>query len=203
MRNFFAISVAFALPVAGRCETVKVFFDGVQEDLREPPVLRNGRALLGLRETFDRLGAVVYYDSSTRRITAWRAERTIEITIGRGEAIVDGNSVHLDQPPIIEGNTTYVPLRFIGEALGAGVKYVGSRNSVYIDTKAMGFFDEKAPFEAGDEVLYLYRREWHPAKILGVTDHPKSEDVYKIEFKEPSGRVIRPSVGRRYLRTAQ
>lgn len=181
-------------------QEVKVFFDNQAEDMREPPILRGGRTLMGLRETFDRLGAVVYYDASTKQITAWRAERTINIQIGRAEAMVDGRTIKLDQPPIMEGRTTYVPLRFLSESLGAGVKYVGSTNSVYIDTTTMKFFDEMAPFKVGDTVWYLYRREWHPAKVLKVTDLRDKEDVYQIEFKEPSGRVITPSVGRRYIR---
>lgn len=181
-------------------QEVHVFFDGVEESLREPAILRGGRTLLGLRETFDRLGAVVYYDSSTRQVTAWRAERTILIQIDRPEAMIDGRTVTMDQPPIIVGSSTYVPLRFLSEALGAEVKYVSSSNSAFINTKTMNFFNETAPFKAGDTVYYLYRREWSPAKVLKVTDYPDKEDVYLIEFKEPSGRVITPSVGRRYVR---
>ena len=181
-------------------QEVKVYFDGSMEDMREPPILRGGRTLMGLRETFDRLGAVVYFDSTTKQITAWRGERTVTLQIGRTEAMVDGRTLTLDQPPIIEGRTTFVPLRFLSEALGANVKYVGSSNSVYVDTASMGFFNEKAPFKVGDDILYLYRRQWLPAKVLKVNDLADKEDVYLIEFKEPSGRVIKPSVGRRYVR---
>lgn len=120
------------------------------------------------------------------------------------ECVTGGGLRHrtltMDQPPIIEGRSTYVPLRFLSEALGADCKYVGSSNSVYIETPPMGFFNEKAPFKAGDRVMYLYRRDWHPAKVLSVNDLAQGEDTYKIEFREPSGRVITPSVGRRYIR---
>lgn len=181
-------------------QEVHVFFDGVEEDLREPAILRGGRTLLGLRKTFDRLGAVVYFDSSTKQITAWRGERTILIQIDRPEAMIDGRTITMDQPPIIVGRSTYVPLRFLSEALGAEVKYVSSSNSAYIVTKTMNFFNEKAPFKVGDTVHYLYRRRWSPATVLEVTDHPDKEDQYLIEFREPSGRVIKLHVGRRYVR---
>lgn len=182
-------------------QEVHVFIDGKEENLREPAILRGGRTLLGLRETFDILGAVVYFDSSTKQIMAWRSERTITLQLGRAEAMVDGRTLTLDQPPLVVNNRhTYVPLRFLGEALGAGVKYVGSSNSVYIETGPMRFFNEPAPFRAGDACLYLYRREWHPAKVLAANDYPNTEDTYRIEFKEPSGRIITPTVGRRYLR---
>jgi hypothetical protein len=189
-----------SLSLLASAQEVRVFFDGKEKSLREPAILRGGRTLLGLREMFDNLGAVVYYNSSTKQITAWRAERTIMIEIGRDEATVDGRTIKLDQAPMIEGRTTYVPLRFLSESLGAGVKYVGSSNSVFVETPPMNFFNEPAPFKAGDSVLYLYRLDWHPAKVLKVTDYPDKEDVYQIEFTEPSGRKITPSVGRRYVR---
>lgn len=199
MRNL-VLFVALAFAQLASAQEVRVFFDGTEEDLREPAILRGGRTLLGLRETFDRLGCVVYYDSRTRQITAWRAERTIMIQIDRAEAMIDGRTITMDQPPIIVGRATYVPLRFLSEALGAEVRYVSSTNSAYIETGPMRFFNETAPFKVGDSVYYLYRREWHPAKVLKVTDHENSEDIYVIEFREPTGRVITPSVGRRYVR---
>lgn len=194
------VFVGLCLSALTYAQQVKVYFDGEVEDMREPPILRGGRTLLGLREVFDRLGCVVYYDSRTKTITAWRAERTINLQIGRAEAMIDGRTVTLDQPPIIEGRTTYVPLRFISESLGAGCKYVGSENSVYIDSKAMRYFSESAPFKAGDKALYLYRREWHHCTILKVYDNADQEDSYQIDFTEPSGRKITPTVLRRYVR---
>ncbi|BBO23451.1 MAG: copper amine oxidase N-terminal domain-containing protein [Fimbriimonadaceae bacterium] len=202
MSKIVPLLIGLLATALAQSQEVRVFIDGIEEELREPPILRGGRTLLGLRKTFDLLGAVVYYDSATKQITAWRAERTIQIQIGNPEAMIDGRSLKMDQPPIIENKSTYVPLRFLGEALGAGVKYVGSTNSVYIDTAPMGFFNEKAPFKAGDKVLYLYRRQWLPATVVQVFDHDDVEDQYVIDFVEPSGRKIRISPGRRYIRKA-
>lgn len=183
---------------------ITVYYDGVLDDAGTKPILRNGRTLVPLREIFDRLGAVVYYSPSDKRILAWRAESDVELQVNSREAKVNGQTVMLDSPPIIHqsdrGAVTMVPARFISDALKAGVKYDGSVNQVHIDTTTMGFFDEVAPFNAGDEVLTLYRREWHPATIMSVIDHDDKEDKYLIRFVEPSGRVITPNVGRRYIR---
>ncbi|MCC6351328.1 MAG: copper amine oxidase N-terminal domain-containing protein [Fimbriimonadaceae bacterium] len=202
MSKIVPVLIGLLSTALAQSQEVPVFIDGIEEELREPPILRGGRTLLGLRKTFDLLGAVVYFDSATKQITAWRAERTIQLQIGNLEAKIDGRTVTLDQPPIIENKSTSVPLRFLGEALGAGVKYVGSTNSVYIDTVPMGFFNEKAPFKAGDKVLYLYRRQWLPATVVQVFDNDNEEDRYVIDFVEPSGRKVRISPGRRHIRKA-
>ena len=39
-----------------------------------------------------------------------------------------------------------------------------------------------------------------PAKVLEVRDWPDSEDTYKIEYGDRSGRKPTPTVGRRYLK---
>jgi hypothetical protein len=49
----------------------------------------------------------------------------IELTIGQNTVKLNNEKKHLDTMPIIDGNTgrTLVPLRFIGEALGAEVEW--------------------------------------------------------------------------------
>ncbi len=45
----------------------------------------------------------------------------VEITIGSNIAFVNGKSITMDVVPKIAGGRTFVPLRFVGEALGASV----------------------------------------------------------------------------------
>ena len=56
----------------------------------------------------------------------------ISLTIGRGEARVDNQWVRLDTPPVIDNGRTLVPLRFIGEALGAVVNWEGTKKEITI-----------------------------------------------------------------------
>lgn len=48
---------------------------------------------------------------------------TLELWVDKQEAIVNGNKVTLDVPPTVVKGRTLVPLRFIGEALGAKIDY--------------------------------------------------------------------------------
>jgi len=50
---------------------------------------------------------------------------------------IDGKEVSLDVPAFINGARTYVPLRFIGEALGRYVDWDQTERAVYIDTDAV------------------------------------------------------------------
>jgi hypothetical protein len=48
---------------------------------------------------------------------------TIELYINSNKAYINGHETILDQPPIIQNNTTLVPLRFITEADGFDVEW--------------------------------------------------------------------------------
>lgn len=193
-------------------QEISVYIDGERDDGRFPPVLRNGRTMMFLRDTFDRLGAALKWFPGEQKIMAWQGDTEIELWIGKTTAYVNGKAVILDQPPIIEnypglGGATLVPLRFISEALGAGVKYTGSQNRVDIAKSDMWIWNEKAPFKAGDtvEILFPTQAKWIKAKVLKVFDHDGSMDRYEVEYTEEgkNGRVMRPTMARNMVRKAR
>ena len=83
-----------------------------------------------MRVIFEALGAKVNWDPASGDITAVRGTDSILI---RGETVyLNGERMMLDQPPIFLNQTTLVPIRFISQALGAEVTWVGREKSVYI-----------------------------------------------------------------------
>ncbi|WP_374713645.1 copper amine oxidase N-terminal domain-containing protein, partial [Symbiobacterium terraclitae] len=60
-------------------------------------------------------------------------ERTIVLTINQPVAVVDGQEVPLDAPPVIRNDRTMVPVRFIAEQMGAKVYWVGSEPIFRLD----------------------------------------------------------------------
>jgi len=105
-----------------------VTFNGAPLDLNPPPQTRAGRVFVPLRGVFERLGASVVYDNGT--INAQRNGRAVSLHIGSTQATVDGQPQTLDVAPFIIGASTYVPLRFISQALGATVNYDSSNDLV-------------------------------------------------------------------------
>ena len=198
-----------ALASLGSAQEISVYIDGERDDGRFPPLLRNGRTMMFLRDTFDRLGAALKWFPAEKKIKAWQGETEIELWIGRTTAYVNGNAVTLDQPPIIEnyegmGAATLVPLRFISEALGAGVKYTGSSNRVDIAKSDMWIWNETPPFKEGDtvEVLNPVKDLWFKAKVTRVFDFDNAMDRYEVEYQEegPNGRLMKPTMARSHIR---
>jgi len=73
-------------------------------------------------------GAQVTWEDQTKTVTVKQGSKTISLQIGNAIAQIDGKDVFL---------RTYVPLRFIGEALGRYVDWDQTERAVYIDTDAV------------------------------------------------------------------
>lgn len=84
-----------------------------------------GRVLIPLRGVLEKIGATVGWDAATKTVTAKKADIDLSMKIGEKSAIVNGNTIVLEVPAMIIDGTTMVPLRFVGEALGAEVIYGG------------------------------------------------------------------------------
>jgi hypothetical protein len=107
---------------------VPVSFSGTQ------PQSVGGRVLVPLRGVMEQLGAFVGYDGPTRTVTAQKGNIDISLKLGDRNARVNGQDRVLDVPAQTIGGTTMVPLRFMGEALGADIKYDAATMTIAIST---------------------------------------------------------------------
>lgn len=95
--------------------------------------IENGTTLVPLRFVGERLYADVAWNGQKKQITIDdRANRrTIVLTIGSLTAMVDGKPMQLQVAPKIgPSGKTYVPIRFVAEALGAEVTWDGKKMRV-------------------------------------------------------------------------
>lgn len=123
-----ALALFLAAPVAA--QSVSVTVNGQPMYLNPGPIERAGRVFVPLRGIFEKLGAAVVYSSGT--INATKGRTTVSLQIGSTQATVDGQAQTLDVAPFIVGATTYVPLRFVAQSLGAQVGYDNSTRVVAI-----------------------------------------------------------------------
>jgi len=127
-----AAVVAAALPASALSVTI----DGSPVTFSPPPIVQAGRVFVPLRGVFERLGASVVYAHGV--INATSNGHEISLTIGSLRATVDNEPQRLDQAPFIIGASTYVPLRFVSEALGAGVNFDAANQLVALNTRRGG-----------------------------------------------------------------
>ncbi|MBQ4556780.1 MAG: copper amine oxidase N-terminal domain-containing protein [Clostridia bacterium] len=94
------------------------YINGEAKTLDAAPINRNSRILLPVRFLADAFGANVAWDGATSTATLTNDEVTIVIVIGAPSMTVNGETVTLDSPAIIESSRTYLPVRAIANALG-------------------------------------------------------------------------------------
>jgi hypothetical protein len=93
---------------------------------------KTNRTLVPVRFVVEFLGGTVQWDAKTRTVTIELNGKTVKLTINSTTAYVDGVPYTLDQPPIIKGNRTFIPLRFVVEALGFNVQWNGKTHMITI-----------------------------------------------------------------------
>ena len=117
-------------------EEISVVIDGKTLEFSEQkPEIINDRTLVPMRDIFEALGARVDWDASAQKVTAVKGDTTVVLTIGSATAMKGEEIITLDTPAVISNGRTMVPLRFVGEALGAKVQWIGGTRSVNIITE--------------------------------------------------------------------
>jgi predicted secreted protein len=92
-----------------------------------------------MRAICEALGAAVEWNGVTRTVMVTKARRTVHLTIGVKTAYQDAFPITLDVPPRIVNWRTLVPLRFISQALGAGVSWDGDTRTVTVTSASDSF----------------------------------------------------------------
>ncbi len=93
------------------------------QPLQVAALVERGRVLLPMRATFNALGATIAYDPHGRVIVARSAAHALRLPLGSRTARLDGHRVTLDVAARVIADRTYVPLRFVAQAMGAVVGY--------------------------------------------------------------------------------
>ena len=92
-------------------------------ELDVPPMIVDGRTMAPLRFVGESLGAEVLWNEDARQVIYTSGSRQIILTVGQRTVFVDGRSVEIDAAPVIVDGRTLVPVRFVGQWLGAIVKW--------------------------------------------------------------------------------
>lgn len=115
------IALILAVLWAAPAMAVEVEVNGQRLPAQPAPILEKGRVLVPMRAVFGALGADVQFRAGT--ITATRGSDRISLRPGQPRAEVNGVEVALESPARVAGGSTYVPLRFVAQALGEKVGY--------------------------------------------------------------------------------
>ena len=119
---------AAEIPVGVVVNGENVFFPDAR-----PFIDENGRTQVPVRFVSEALGAQVNWDSIAKKVTVTFNSKKVSLTIGSKGYEVDGQSFQMDTFALLVESRTFVPLRFVSEALGAEVVWEKSTKTVYIN----------------------------------------------------------------------
>lgn len=128
------IPLSYGQVHAATTKTIGIFLDGKQVTLETPPFIVNGRTLVPLRGIFEKLGATVDWNKLTGQAIIKTKNTEIILEVGNKSVLVDGQIKTLDSPTQIQEDRTFVPFRFVAEALGHEVAWDDVNYRVVITT---------------------------------------------------------------------
>ena len=83
-----------------------------------PYVDAQWRTMVPFRVLGETFGAEVNWDQDTQTVTYTYGDTELTMTIGEETYTVNGTEKTMDTAPVLSGDRTFVPVRFVGEALG-------------------------------------------------------------------------------------
>lgn len=93
----------------------------------------SGRTLVPMRDIYQAIGAVVQWDADTRTAIAVKGDTYVTVQIGSTKAFVNSEEHTLDVAGVITNDRTFLPLRFVVEAMGAQVEWDNENYAVMIN----------------------------------------------------------------------
>jgi N-acetylmuramoyl-L-alanine amidase len=142
--------------------------NGKSIDMRVPPVIIQGRTLVPAREVFEALGATVTWDPTIQLVTVSSNEKIIQLLIDSNRVKVNRETVFLDVAPQILSGRTLIPLRFVGESLGATVGWHPEEMKISIQQN-----NEEVMSEFEGLHYEIQDKEWITITIPNVTQYQK------------------------------
>jgi hypothetical protein len=108
------------------------FLDGQSYNTDAAPFISSGRTLVPVRYLAEALGAQINWDAATQKVTITKGGTTMELTINSTTITVNGKASQLDAAPLLVNGRTFLPARYIAEALGYTVQWNAAAQTVNI-----------------------------------------------------------------------
>ena len=131
-------TAALSASTAVLAQSPSVILNGEKLAFETDPYIEDDLTMVPFRAIFEAVGASVIWDESTRTVIAMGNlngnATSIALQIDSVDAFVNNEKVLLEKAAEITNDSTFVPLRFVMESLGADVQWDNDTYSVIITT---------------------------------------------------------------------
>lgn len=136
------IAVSFSVPLSAAQDNTVRFVIGMSKyfvndqapgvQMDAAPYVDSGRTMIPVRYLADALGAKTDWNAAKRQVTVTGNGVTINLVIGSTTLTVNGKRSPMDVAPVAKEGRTYLPARYVAEALGYRVDWDGASKSVTV-----------------------------------------------------------------------
>lgn len=96
------------------------------------PIIRDGRTLVPIRAIIESFGGTADWDENLKQVTLKIGSDDVKLTIGSTDAYANNVKSTLDAAPNIINGRTMLPIRYIADSFGFGVKWDSALQTVTI-----------------------------------------------------------------------
>lgn len=138
------------------------------------------RSFLPLRLVGEELKCKVDYIHKSRDIIISNNDTKIEMNVRSKDFKVNGKMKSMDVSPILYEDTTYIPLRYIGESFGKEISWDNDTKTCFVGKKPESFDEKKAAYQ-----VYTFGNPKVTVKVPKylmkdlVVEENKASDLYK------------------------
>lgn len=120
--------------IVNTTDEIWVLIDNERVLFDQQPIIKQDKTLVPMRAIFEKLGAKIYWDDSTKTAIAEKNGVVIKIQIDNNIMKKGDEEIVLDVPAQLLNSRTLVPIRAISEAFGCKVDWIGEIRTVTIVT---------------------------------------------------------------------
>lgn len=132
----------------------EVYYDRLlRKQLDAPPVLINSTTMVPLRLIAEHFGGEVTWDAASQTARIVIDGKTVEVTLGKDSATLDGSAVVLAQPPVVTNSRVMIPMRSVSEIFEKEVYWNDAYKFVLVGDKLITGDFETAAFTVADTLF--------------------------------------------------
>lgn len=167
-------------PDISEINDVSIYIDGKEFDFENALLMDNNadRTFLSCREVAELLSADVDYYDQYQMVTIKKDDDIIEVFIAKPQGVINGEAGYIDPEnknvaPLLYNNVTYLPIRYLAEALNFEVEWVSDNDEskICIETKADNKELNEAPFSVVDNLFDESKTDLGLTKVEGAETH--------------------------------
>jgi|GEM_PF-4834735 len=186
-----ALLVVLATVPISATSTIRIELDGLEvlTSVDSVPRMMSGRTLVPLRALAEALGGQVDYDDGTRTAIIYHGITTIGFPLDKKRMYIDEQEIILDVAAQALNGRTFIPARYLAEAVGAAVDWNEQTQTVIVRTPAQerklsASYDSASAiqFQAYGEYIHRAMPRWTNLQLTNnvITLKPTLPPGYEI-----------------------